>query len=74
MLPLPSAVKLPAMTTAPPESRPLNRKAYGPVSLAGSAGAGAVTVMVAEADFVASVTEVAVRVTVAGVGTAAGAV
>jgi hypothetical protein len=36
MLPLPSAVKLPAMTTAPPESKPLNRKAYGPVSLAGS--------------------------------------
>jgi len=64
------------MTTAPPESPPLNRKAYGPVSLARSAGAGvgAVTVMVAEADFVASVTEVAVRVTVAGVGAVAGAV
>ena len=73
MLPLPSAVKLPAMTTAPPESKPLNRKAYGPVSLARSA-VGAVTVMVAEADFVASVTEVAVRVTVAGVGAVAGAV
>src|SRR5258708_34942693 len=41
MLPLPSAVKLPAMTTAPPESKPLNRKAYAPVSLARSAGAGA---------------------------------
>ena len=77
MLPLPSAVKLPAMTTAPPESPPLNRKAYGPVNLASSAGAGAgagaVRVMVAEADFVASVTEVAVRVTVAGVGGVAGA-
>jgi hypothetical protein len=33
-----------------------------------------VTVIVALADFVASVTEVAVSVTVAGVGTAAGAV
>lgn len=76
MLPLPSAVKLPAMTTAPPESPSLNRKAYGPVSLARSAGAGAgaVTVMVAEADFVASVTEVAARITDAGVGAVAGAV
>jgi hypothetical protein len=36
--------------------------------------AKAVMVIVAEADFVASLTEVAVSVTVAGVGTAAGAV
>src|SRR5258708_21338389 len=68
MLPLPSAVKLPAMTTAPPESPPLNRKAYGPASLARSAGAGAVTVIVAEAGFVASGTQGAARVTLAGVG------
>ena len=36
--------------------------------------AGGVTVMVAEADLVVSVTEVAMTVTVAGAGTAAGAV
>jgi len=37
-------------------------------------GSGTVTVIVAEADLVGSATEVAVTVTVAGVGTVAGAV
>jgi hypothetical protein len=44
------------------------------VTLTGPAGAAAVTVIVAAADFVLSLTDVAVNVTVAGLGTLVGAV
>jgi hypothetical protein len=53
-----------------------NPVAFGEIVTATPAGGGspAVTVIVAELDFVPSVTAVAVSVTVAGLGTAAGAV
>src|SRR5712692_3837912 len=77
IFPVPSAVKLPATATGPLASNPCSRKAYWPFSfdsLPVPQGLELVTVMVADADLVASATEVAVRVTVAGFGTLAGAV
>ena len=74
---MPSAVKLPAIATGPLASNPCSRKAYWPfslLSLPAPQGGIELTVMVVEADLVTSDTEVAVRVTVAGVGTVAGAV
>ena len=69
MSPAPSAVKLPIAVTKPV---PLSRNAYCPFNFAFS-GLPSVTVAVALADLVRSATDVAVTVTVVGMGTVAGA-
>jgi len=72
MSPAPSAVKLPIAVTKPV---PLSRNAYCPFNFAfsGLGLAGLVRVTVAKADLVRSATDVAVTVTVVGMGTVAGA-
>src|ERR1700730_12784790 len=72
--PFPSAVKLPANATTPFVSKPLKRNAYCPFNSALMVVDPGRIVTVAVAFFVVSPVDVAVTVTVAGMGTLEGAV
>lgn len=73
ILPVPSASKAPAIAAGPLVSKPWNKKAYWPWNTDSLPAPQREMVIVADADLVVSATEVAVRVTVEGVGTVAGA-